>query len=108
MAIEKSAQTSDKTAQSRERADRRRAVLRAVRETRERLSSPRGTPPAFDYELALTYARNRMAASYALLLLTIVLATASLLWIDWRLATIWTLLVLAAHLVILLLCRRFI
>jgi two-component system cell cycle sensor histidine kinase PleC len=50
---------SDKTAQSRERADRRRTVVRTVREQRERLSSTSGTRPAFDLELALIFARNR-------------------------------------------------
>ena len=108
MQIEHSIPKSDKTAQSRERAHRRREVLRTVNETRERLSSPTGKPPAFDYELALTYARNRLAAGYALPLLAGILAAASLLWIDWHTATAWALLVLAAHFVILLVCRRFI
>ena len=99
--------TSDKTARSRERADRRRAVLTTVRQTRERLTSGTGTRPAFDYELALTYARNRLSAGYAMPLLTTVFAVSSLQWIDWRMATAWAALVLASHLVILAVCRQF-
>ena len=99
---------SDKTAASRERADRRRSVLRTVRETRERLSSGSGTRPAFDYELALTYARNRLSAAYAIPLLVAIVAAASLLWIQPRVVVAWTALVMATHLAMLLLCRRFV
>jgi two-component system cell cycle sensor histidine kinase PleC len=100
--------TSQKTAASRERASRRRAVVTTVRETRERLSSDTGVRPVFDYELALTYARNRLSAGYALPLLAIILAIASQLWIDWRLAMFWALLVIAAHGMVLALCRRYV
>ena len=55
----------DKTAMNRERAEHRRAVVRAVRAERERLTSTSGTRPAFDYELILTFARNRLSAAYA-------------------------------------------
>ena len=99
---------SDKTAASRERADRRRSVLRTVRETRERLTSASGTRPAFDYELALTYARNRLSAAYAVPLLVAVVAAASLLWVEPSMVVAWTALVLASHLAMLLLCRRFV
>ncbi len=99
---------SDKTTASRERADRRRTVLRTVRETRERLTSASGTRPAFDYELALTYARNRLSAGYAVPLLVAIVAAASLLWIRPQEAAGWVALVLASHFAMLLLCRRYV
>ena len=52
-----------KTAINRERAEHRRSVARVVRSERERLTSTSGTRPAFDYELLLTYARNRLSAA---------------------------------------------
>ncbi len=102
------ASESDKTAVSRERADRRRSVLRAVREQRERLTSMSGTRPEFDHELALTFARNRMSAIYAVPLLIGIVATTSLLWMTPALAIAWASGVLAAHVGMIALCRRYI
>jgi two-component system cell cycle sensor histidine kinase PleC len=99
---------SAKTVASRQRADRRRLVLRTVRETRERLTSGSGTRSAFDYELALTYARNRLSAAYTVPLLVAIVATASLLWVEPYLAAAWAALVLASHAGMLLLCRRYV
>ncbi len=103
-----SAVESSKTAQSRERAERRRSVLRAVRDQRERLTSASGTHPAFDYELILTFAQNRISAAYALPLLIAIVATASVLWIRPVVAAAWAALVLAMHLAMLALCRRYV
>ena len=99
---------SDKTIASRQRADRRRVVLRTVRETRERLTSGSGTRPAFDYELALTYARNRLSAAYAVPMLVVIVATAALLWVPPYVAAAWAALVLASHVAMVLLCRQYI
>jgi two-component system cell cycle sensor histidine kinase PleC len=98
---------SDKTTASRERAERRRSVLRTVRETRERLTSGSDTPPEFDYELALTFARNRLSAGYAIPLLIFIVASASMLWIDLTTVVAWAALVLAIHIGTLILCRKF-
>ncbi|MCR4282133.1 MAG: ATP-binding protein, partial [Bauldia sp.] len=99
---------SGKTAISRERADRRRTVLRTVREQRERLTSATGTRPAFDHELGLIFARNLISASYAILLLVGIVAAAALLWADlWRVVT-WAALALAAHLLMVAFCREYI
>jgi two-component system, cell cycle sensor histidine kinase PleC len=98
---------SDKTTASRERAERRRTVVRTVRETRERLTSGSGTRPAFDYELVLTFARNRISAAVPIFLLLGIVATAALLWIDpWTVAG-WALLVLASHLAMLALSHQY-
>ena len=103
-----SASRSDKTAQSRERAERRRTVVRAVRDQRERLTSTSGTRPAFDYELLLTFAQNRISAAYALPLLIAIVASAALLWVRPLAVVAWASLVLAMHLAMLALCRRYI
>ena len=103
-----SAPKSDKTAQSRERAERRRTVTRAVRDQRERLTSTSGTRPAFDYELALTFAQNRISAAYAVPLLIAIVAAAALLWIRPLTVVAWAALVLAMHLAMLVLCRRYV
>ena len=41
-----------------------------------------GTKPAFDYELLLTFARNRLSAALVVPLLVAVVSGAALLWID--------------------------
>ena len=102
-----SAAESDKTVQSRERAERRRKVMRTVRDQRERLTSTSGRRPAFDAELALTFAQNRISAAYALPLLIAIVSAASLLWVPTSLVAGWAVLVLAANFVQLGLCRRY-
>ena len=101
------ASENDKTAANRQRADRRRSVLRAVREQRERLLSTSGTRPAFDNELALTFARNRLSAIYALPLLIAIIATAGLLWIPPPVVVVWSAAVLATHVGMIALCYTY-
>src|SRR5437763_6507897 len=99
---------SDKTALNRERADRRRAVVRTVREQRDRLASSSGSRPAFDLELTLIFARNRVSAGYAMPLLIAIVAIASLLWLGTALATLWAVGVVTAHFLMLSLCQRYV
>ena len=98
---------ADKTVANRERADRRRAVQRAVRSERERLTSMSGTRPAFDYELLLTFARNRLSAAFALPILVAIVAAAAFLWIAPALVVAWGAAALAVHVAALTLCGRF-
>ncbi len=98
---------NDKNASNRERAERRRAVARAVRSERERLTSTSGTRPAFDYELLLTYARHRISAAYALPLLVAIVAATSSSWIPAVAVLAWAAAVLAVHTAALVLCRGF-
>ncbi len=97
----------DKTAMNRERADHRRSVAREIRSQRERLSSSAGTTPPFDYELAQSFARNRLSAAYALPFLISIFAAAALLWVDLQHVATWALVVLSAHFLMLVLCQRF-
>jgi two-component system cell cycle sensor histidine kinase PleC len=84
-----------KTTANRDRAEHRRAVARAVRSERERLTSTTGTRPAFDQELILTYARNRLSATYALPLLVLTVAATGVTWIDPPRVIAWAIVVLA-------------
>jgi two-component system cell cycle sensor histidine kinase PleC len=98
---------SHKTTQSRERAERRRSVLRTVRDTRERLTSTSGTRPAFDYELALTFVRNRLGTAYAMPLLIAVVGLAASLWLRPPVVASWAAVTLATHLAMIMLCRKY-
>lgn len=98
---------TDKTIVNRERAERRRQVARTIRDQRERLTSSSGTRPAFDYELALSLARNRVSAVYPIPLLAILVAGAALIWFDPFLTAAWLGIVLAANVLSFVVCRRF-
>lgn len=98
---------TDKTAINRQRAERRRQVVRTVREQRERLTSSTGTRPAFDFELALSFARNRVSAAYAMPLLALLVGAIALLWVDVVIVAAWVALVLASHILSFFLCRHF-
>jgi two-component system cell cycle sensor histidine kinase PleC len=98
---------ADKTVANRERADRRRAVQRTVRSERERLTSMSGTRPAFDNELLLTFARNRLSAAFALPILVAIVGAAAFLWIAPALVVAWGAAALAVHVAALALSGRF-
>jgi len=98
----------DKTAINRERAERRRGVVRTVRAQREKLTSTTGTRPAFDYELALTFARNRLSAALPLPILAAIVAATALLWVGIHSVASWTAAVIAVHVGIVAMCRQFV
>jgi two-component system, cell cycle sensor histidine kinase PleC len=98
----------DKTAINRERAERRKTVVRTVRAQREKLASLSGTLPAFDYELALTFARNRLSAAFPLPLLAVIVAATASLWIAINNVIFWASIVIAVHIGILAICRKFV
>jgi two-component system cell cycle sensor histidine kinase PleC len=97
----------ERTAVNRHRAEHRREVARTVRSVRERLTSVSGTRSAFDYELALTFARNRISSAYALPFLVLIIGTAALFWVRPVAVIGWAAGVLAMHVILLSLCRRF-
>ncbi|HMN84509.1 MAG TPA: ATP-binding protein [Bauldia sp.] len=101
-------QAADKTLTNRERADRRRAVQRTLRSERERLTSMTGTRPAFDHELLLTFARNRLSAALALPILVVIVAAAALLGIRPLVVFAWAVAMLAVHMAALVVCGRFV
>jgi two-component system cell cycle sensor histidine kinase PleC len=91
----------------REVAQRRRAAVKRVREARDKLTSTTGLRPAFDYELLRMFAHNRQSGSLVVLLLVGSIGFLFSLWSGIVIATIWTIAVLAIHLVIVTQCRRF-
>ncbi|MCC6982268.1 MAG: sensor histidine kinase, partial [Bauldia sp.] len=104
--VEASASNVDKTSVNRERADRRRAVARTVRDQRERLTSSTGRP-AFDYELAVTYARNRLSARFTLPILFVLIGSVALLYVEPQAVAGWAALTLAIHALMLWMAYRF-
>ncbi len=98
---------ADKTAINRQRAERRREVARTIKDQRERLTSVSGTRPAFDYELALSLARNRVSAAYAMPLLAILVGATAWLWVDPLQVTLWLVAVLGVLALSYFVCRRF-
>jgi len=98
----------DKTAINSERAERRRAVARTVRNLRERLALTTGSRPVYDYELSLAYARNRLSAAYAIPILIALVAAGAFVWINSTLVAAWIVLVLSTYTGVLLMCRHFV
>ncbi|WP_029056773.1 sensor histidine kinase [Stappia stellulata] len=107
MAAQDSTSSEAKTAQNSQRAQRRRDVARTVRSVRERLSSADGAPPNFDYELLLTFAKNRLSAAFALPLFALIVGAISLLWMQPGVIGGWLAFTLFAHILLLMACRRF-
>jgi two-component system cell cycle sensor histidine kinase PleC len=97
-----------KTAINRQRAERRKAVVRTVRAQREKLASSTGTLPEFDYELASTFARNRLSAAFPLPLLTVIVGATASMWIAVNSVIIWAAIVIAVHVGIVAICRTFV
>ena len=83
--------------QNRQRSMRRREVTRAVRDVRERLSSDSGTRPAFDYEILLEYARNRLSSWLPVGLLILALGGTAAYWMAYQHVAIWAGAVFIAH-----------
>jgi two-component system cell cycle sensor histidine kinase PleC len=101
------ATTADRTVTNRRRAEKRREVARAIRETRERLASSTGTRPSFDHELTLDYASNRYGAWLPMTVFTLLVAAIGWRWLDQRMLVVWAVIVLCVLAVQALACRRF-
>lgn len=86
---------------------RRRDVSRAVRDVRERLSSDTGTRPAFDYEILLEYARNRLSSWLPVGLLIAALGGTAAYWMDFHYVVGWSVAAVLSHALIGLIARRF-
>lgn len=99
--------TQERTEMNRRKADRRRDVTRAVKDVRERLSSATGTRPAFDYEILLGYARNRMSAWPATLILVLATGLAAAYWMQPEVLLGWGSVVIGIHVLNALTLRRF-
>lgn len=77
-----------------------------LRDVRERLA--RGNEqPSFDYDLLLMFVRNELSAQATILLLAVIFSLASMFWAPWTEAIMWLFLVIAAKVVLLECCCRF-
>ena len=86
---------------------KRRGIARDRRSARERLTSTSGLERAFDTELLRLYAQYRVGAGIPLLLLALVVAGASTIWVPAVSAAASSAGALAAAAIMTLLCRRF-
>jgi two-component system, cell cycle sensor histidine kinase PleC len=89
------------------RAERRRAAARQLREARDRLISSSASRPAFDYELLRLFARNRLSASFAILLLIATIGLLSGLLSGAYISVAWTIAMLVGHAATIGECRKF-
>src|SRR5262249_36240599 len=79
-----------------------------LREARDRLTSSVGGRQAFDFELLLGFARNRLSASLVVVLLVSTVGLLSSIWVGAITAGIWIAAVLVIHAVFLMMCRQFV
>jgi two-component system cell cycle sensor histidine kinase PleC len=88
------------------RVPRSSAADARLRDVRERLA--RGnTQPSFEYDLLLMFVRNELSAQATILLLAAIFSLASMFWAPWTQAIMWLFLVIAAKVVLLECCCRF-
>ncbi len=99
---------NDKVVVNRERAERRRAVARTVRDHRDRLASTSGNSPSFDHELLVHYAKTRLSAAYAVPLLVALVSLVATVWLPHTVILCWAAATLAVHCIGTFLCHRFV
>jgi two-component system, cell cycle sensor histidine kinase PleC len=97
----------------REAAERGKAVERdkagkQIRVARQKLAQGSDVKPEFEYELLSMFVRNELGAITTIQFLAVVFSLASISWAPWQEAILWLLLVIAAKVALLELCRRFI
>ncbi len=91
-----------------DQANRQRAALvSAVKETRERLSSSAGLNRSYDYELIRLYALGKVSAALAITLFTQAIAGALMIWIDAFKSAIWCVIALGSAYIYILACKKF-
>jgi len=84
---------------------KRRLAAQYVRNARDRLTSTRGTRPAFGVELLRQFAQTRQSASLLMLVLVGAIGLVSALWTGTAIASAWTASVLVIHVVVMRYCR---
>jgi two-component system cell cycle sensor histidine kinase PleC len=78
-----------------------------LHEVRAGLSQNSDPAPEFRHELLSMFARNELTAQATILLLAGIFSLASMFWAPWTQAILWLFLVIAAKVVLLECCRRF-
>jgi two-component system cell cycle sensor histidine kinase PleC len=85
----------------------RATTIDRVREARARLAQGTDIKPEFAYELLSMFVRNEFGAVATIQLLAVIFALASMFWAPMAEAILWLLMVIAAKVLLLELCRRF-
>jgi two-component system cell cycle sensor histidine kinase PleC len=78
-----------------------------IRNTRELLATQHTAKPEFDYELLSMFVRNEQSAAATIWALSAIFALASMFWAPKVQGSIWLVMVIAAKVLLLELCRRF-
>ncbi len=86
----------------------RRNTQRTVFDARQRLASATGTRASYDLDLLLEYAGSRISGALAVPVLLIILGALASFWVPPYVAFVWTGVVIAANLGVVLMCRRFV
>ena len=93
-----------------QRRGHRESKLRSsqqLKSARTQLSNTNTNTPTFEYDLMSMFVRNELTAAVTMPALTIIFSLASMFWAPAYQAVLWLLMVIAAKLVLLELCRRF-
>jgi two-component system cell cycle sensor histidine kinase PleC len=79
-----------------------------VKAARDRLARGSVIKPEFEYELMLMFAKNELSAAVTIWALAAIFSLASMFWAPWAQGCLWLVLVIAAKVVLLEICRRFV
>lgn len=91
----------------RQRRETRKRTSDDLRAARERLSGAGAIKPEFEYELLAMFARNEVGAAVTMPALSVIFALAAMFWAPVIEAGVWLGLVIAAKVVLIENCRRF-
>ena len=84
----------------------RQADAEQLRETRQRLALGTTLKPEFEYELMMMFVRNELSAQAHMWLLAIIFSLASTFWAPPLHAALWLISLIAAKVILLLVCRQ--
>ncbi len=99
--------TVDQLEKQRQRRETRKRSADDIRAARERLSGTAPIKPEFEYELLAMFARNEVGAAVTMPALSVIFALAAMFWAPMAEAVAWLGLVIAAKVVLIETCRRF-
>jgi len=99
--------TIEELERQRQRRETRKRSADDIRAARERLTGTTAVKPEFEYELLAMFARNEVGAAVTMPALSIIFALASMFWAPVVEAAAWLVLVIAAKVLLIENCRRF-
>ena len=79
----------------------------SIRDIRQKLLNDDERPPELRYELINMFVRNELAAQWTILVLAFIFSLASMFWAPPHQAMIWLIVVVAAKICLLEVCRHF-